>query len=222
MKIPAVLLSALLWLVATQAHAAIVTSVDWVQQAVAPTSLIGGPWGFGSTVTGTTGAYANAGTVFVANWGGLPFSAGYSTTVNNGVSLGGNNATTPQTISFSGPVSSLYLFFNYTDPNSVFSFGSYNWTLVGASKAQRVGNTVVVASDAGNSNQDGFLVNINENFGVGNPLTFNYYDPAPAGDSVAFTLGQGEPVPEPGTWAAAALLAGGAVFTRWRKRAKVS
>jgi hypothetical protein len=30
------------------------------------------------------------------------------------------------------------------------------------------------------------------------------------------------PVPEPGTWAAAALLAGGAAFARWRKRAKVS
>jgi len=29
-----------------------------------------------------------------------------------------------------------------------------------------------------------------------------------------------EPVPEPGTWAAAALLAGGAGFMRWRKRAK--
>jgi len=28
-------------------------------------------------------------------------------------------------------------------------------------------------------------------------------------------------VPEPGTWAAAALLAGGAGFMRWRKRAKV-
>ena len=29
-------------------------------------------------------------------------------------------------------------------------------------------------------------------------------------------------VPEPGTWAAAALLAGGAGFMRWRKRATVS
>ena len=29
-------------------------------------------------------------------------------------------------------------------------------------------------------------------------------------------------VPEPGTWAAAALLAGGAAFMRWRKRAKVA
>ena len=29
-------------------------------------------------------------------------------------------------------------------------------------------------------------------------------------------------VPEPGTWAAAALLAGGAAFMRWRKRNKVS
>ena len=33
---------------------------------------------------------------------------------------------------------------------------------------------------------------------------------------------QGTAVPEPGTWAAAALLAGGAAFARWRKRAKVS
>ena len=32
----------------------------------------------------------------------------------------------------------------------------------------------------------------------------------------------GAPVPEPGTWAAAALLAGGAAFMRWRKRAKVA
>lgn len=31
-----------------------------------------------------------------------------------------------------------------------------------------------------------------------------------------------EPIPEPGTWAAAALLAGGAAFARWRKRAKSS
>ena len=30
------------------------------------------------------------------------------------------------------------------------------------------------------------------------------------------------PVPEPGTWAAAALLAGAAAFMRWRKRAKVA
>ena len=30
------------------------------------------------------------------------------------------------------------------------------------------------------------------------------------------------PIPEPGTWAAAALLIGGAAFARWRKRAKLS
>jgi hypothetical protein len=32
----------------------------------------------------------------------------------------------------------------------------------------------------------------------------------------------GAPVPEPGTWAAAALLIGTAGYVRWRKRAKVS
>ena len=41
--------------------------------------------------------------------------------------------------------------------------------------------------------------------------------------NVAILAGAGPAaVPEPGTWAAAALLAGGAAFARWRKRAKVA
>ena len=44
--------------------------------------------------------------------------------------------------------------------------------------------------------------------------------------NVAILAGAGGPgpaaVPEPGTWAAAALLVGGAAFMRWRKRAKVA
>ena len=39
---------------------------------------------------------------------------------------------------------------------------------------------------------------------------------------VAIMAGAPVLVPEPGTWAAAALLAGGAGFMRWRKRAKVA
>ena len=41
-------------------------------------------------------------------------------------------------------------------------------------------------------------------------------------NGVEFTSTAGAAVPEPGTWAAAAMLAGGAAFMRWRKRAKVS
>ena len=45
-----------------------------------------------------------------------------------------------------------------------------------------------------------------------------------AGEAILAGAGGAGPaaVPEPGTWAAAALLAGGAAFARWRKRAKVS
>jgi hypothetical protein len=35
---------------------------------------------------------------------------------------------------------------------------------------------------------------------------------------VGIPAGATAPIPEPGTWAAAALLAGGAAFARWRKR----
>lgn len=42
-------------------------------------------------------------------------------------------------------------------------------------------------------------------------------------DGATLNIGGGPAaVPEPGTWAAAALLVGGAAFARWRKRAKVS
>jgi autotransporter-associated beta strand protein len=40
--------------------------------------------------------------------------------------------------------------------------------------------------------------------------------------NLVFTAAGGAPIPEPGTWAAAALLVGGAAFMRWRKRAKVA
>jgi autotransporter-associated beta strand protein len=40
--------------------------------------------------------------------------------------------------------------------------------------------------------------------------------------NLMFTAAGGAAVPEPGTWAAAALLVGGAAFMRWRKRKQVS
>ncbi|MBU3666781.1 MAG: hypothetical protein FGM15_13035 [Chthoniobacterales bacterium] len=43
------------------------------------------------------------------------------------------------------------------------------------------------------------------------------------GDSMTMNIGSPAPaIPEPGTWAAAALLVGGAGYVRWRKRAKIS
>lgn len=43
-----------------------------------------------------------------------------------------------------------------------------------------------------------------------------------AAEAINFSTQSAAPVPEPGTWAAAALLAGGAAFVRWRKRAKAA
>lgn len=41
-----------------------------------------------------------------------------------------------------------------------------------------------------------------------------------AAEAIGFSTQSAAPVPEPGTWAAAALLAGGAALARWRKRTK--
>jgi len=203
---------------ANDARAGVVlTSVDWTQMAPEPTASIGGTWSFGSVI-GTTGAFANAGKVFPATWGNLPFSAGYSTTINEGISLGVNaNATQKQTFSFSGPISSVFLFFNYTDANTSFNFGTYNWYLVGANNAHRSGNTVVIDSTS-NSENDGFLINIVETFDSNRNLEFDFVNNTGAVQSVAFNLGQGPAVPEPSSFAIA--LAGVAFggFSKWRRR----
>lgn len=58
-------------------------------------------------------------------------------------------------------------------------------------------------------------------FTSGVPLTTDIYN---ASNQKLLTLQilDAEPIPEPGTWTAASLLASGAIFMRWRKRAKVS
>jgi hypothetical protein len=60
-------------------------------------------------------------------------------------------------------------------------------------------------------------------FTTGDPTQSQIFN---SSDQLLMTLEIGEfapePIPEPGTWAAAALLVGGAAFMRWRKRAQVS
>jgi autotransporter-associated beta strand protein len=72
-----------------------------------------------------------------------------------------------------------------------------------------------------------FLVNIAATNGAGgfsNLLDSGTFSVVQSGNdlNLVFTAAGGAAVPEPGTWAAAALLAGGAAFMRWRKRAKVA
>jgi hypothetical protein len=187
----------------TTASASLVKTLDWTQQgSTIPTSSLSGVWSYG-TVTGTTASALNAGAVFPAVWGSLPFSAGYTTSTSEGVALGAVKLTiAPQTFSFSGPVSSLYLFFNYIDNNTAFDFGSYDWTLVGANHASRVGSRVDVNGSSDTIN-DGFIININESFAPGSNLSFNFINNNNINHSVAFNLGQGEApstVPEPSTY----------------------
>ena len=74
---------------------------------------------------------------------------------------------------------------------------------------------------------DKFLINngvFNGTGGFANALNGGSFSLAQSGNdlNLVFTAAGGAAVPEPGTWAAAALLAGGAAFMRWRRRGKVS
>jgi T5SS/PEP-CTERM-associated repeat protein/autotransporter-associated beta strand protein len=96
---------------------------------------------------------------------------------------------------------------------------SYTWTILSA-----------VAGITGFSN-DYFNINvgaINGTEGFLNSLgggsfslvTYDAQNGSPIDLNLVFTPGGDPGVPEPGTWAAAALLAGGAAFARWRRRSK--
>ena len=89
------------------------------------------------------------------------------------------------------------------DPNTLVS-GAANASLLGT-KNNFSFNTVKLNGDyAGNLKVSGIAT-------------------APtASEAINFSTQSAPPVPEPGTWAAAALLAGGAAFARWRKRAKTA
>jgi MYXO-CTERM domain-containing protein len=102
--------------------------------------------------------------------------------------------------------------FNF-DPNQ-----NYTWTILTA------------AGGITGFNGSYFNLNTGANNGTGgfaNGLGGGTFSLAQSGNdlNLVFTAAGGpgpSPVPEPGTWAVAALLVGGAAFMRWRKRAKVA
>lgn len=175
-----------------------------------------------NNITLTTANFGNAGSLFNFDWGGMPCAAGYATTSTSAVAIGYTIGTSTTTVTFSESISNLSLWFNFIDPGTTFDFTGLNWTFVAGNNASRVADTVVSTGD--NSPNDGFLVNVAGSFGSSSPLSFTI-DKTVAGDTAGFTLSAPAPplaVPEPGTWAAAALLVGGAVFLRWRRRAAVA
>ena len=97
------------------------------------------------------------------------------------------------------------------DPNQ-----NYTWTILTAAGG-------ISGFTGGNQ----FAINtgaFNGTAGFANALNGGVFSIAQSGNdlNLVFTTAGGAPIPEPGTWAAAALLVGGAAFMRWRKRAKVA
>ena len=99
------------------------------------------------------------------------------------------------------------------DPNQ-----SYTWTILTAAGG--------ISGFTGSSQFDINIGAFNGTGGFANALNGGSFSIAQSLDgkdlNLVFTAAGGAAVPEPGTWAAAALLVGGAAFLRWRKRAKAS
>ena len=191
-------------------------SAQWTPPGSVPTTSGSGTLLIGNTIGLTTAAIGNAGAVFNWDWSALPFANGLTlnNTTNSGIAIAvGGNSTATQTLTFSSAISSPYLWFNYIDQNTSFSFGSYDWTLLSANGAARSGNSVNVTASASNLADSGFLVRINQDFGPSSSLTFNYISTSLASTS-GFTVAT---VPEPSAFSLLAVGLG--VVLRRRRRA---
>ena len=191
-------------------------SVQWTPPGFVPTTSGSGTLLSGNTVGLTTAAIGNAGAVFNWDWSALPFANGLTlnNTTNSGIAIAvGGNSTATQTLTFSSAISSPYLWFNYIDQNTSFSFGSYDWTLLSANGAARSGNSVNVTASASNLADSGFLVRINQDFGPSSSLTFNYISTSLASTS-GFTVAT---VPEPSAFSLLAVGLGGLALIRRRR-----
>lgn len=201
--------------------AIVLESVEWTPPIATPPVASGsGTWLGGETVNLSTSAANNAGAVFSWNWNTMPFATGYTVTgtTNTGIAVGAaGSATSPQSVSFSSTVNSPYLYFNFIDPNTSFNFSPFTWTFIAGSQASRSGSSVI--STGTNGPTDGFLIQVNETFGPGTPLAFNYVNGSVGTSSAGFTVGV--PVPEPATcaMALAGLACGGYLVRRCQKRA---
>lgn len=218
-KLPILLVALVTVAIQSSSYGALILdSVNWTTAGRPASGVFLGT----NNITLSTAATGNAGQLFTFDWGGMPFAAGYSTTSTSAVAIGYTTGPSTTTVSFSQPISSLALWFNFIDSGTTFNFTGLNWSFVAGQNAFQSGNTVV--STGLNSPNDGFLINIDGSFGPSAPLSFSV-EKTGGGDTAGFTLSGTAPplvVPEPGTWAAAALLVGGAAFIRWRKRAKNS
>jgi hypothetical protein len=124
-----------------------------------------------------------------------------------------------------------------TSLSSVNKFNLNLWSLSGIApdadgdalnfnNAQNYTWTILTASGGINAfATDYFNINVGPTNGTGgfaNGLNGGTFSLAQSGNDLKLVFTAAPVVPEPGTWAAAALLAGGAAFARWRKRTKVS
>jgi MYXO-CTERM domain-containing protein len=93
--------------------------------------------------------------------------------------------------------------------------------LTGFNPATNYATGWMIASASSISGFNASEFNINKNLFVSGSGTFAIEQRAISGGQglfVTYTGGGSEPIPEPGTWAAAALLAGAAGYVRWRRR----
>lgn len=179
---------------ASSTHAVDLINATWVSSGSVTTS--GSGTLEGSTISITTTAVANGGITTGQDWDTIAFinNAGFSNIAPaGGIDLAFNgNATTPQTVTFSGSgVTNPFILINYTEAGDTIDFGSNTPTLIAASNAQLVGNTLT-STGATNTANDGFVVRF---FGTFTNLSFNVVRSG-AQDSVSFSVA----VPEPSTY----------------------
>ncbi len=197
-----IFLSGMLMLAGCTLASAAVLTTTWAPDGSLDGTGVGNLGGVTVTYSTVVGV-PTAGTSQIVNWDtSLATAPEAPYTDPSAGTLGGSGFPLPVTeaITFSAPVTDPILLVIFADSNGSMNFGALSLTFLSSNNAQLSFGQVTFNGATGTAD-DGFAAQINGTFGPGNPIVFNYSSGVLRYEQVAFSVGVGDPIPEPWTGA---------------------
>ncbi len=211
------------------ARADVILTTEWTPGPITPPTMGGsGTLGTASIVYTTDAIPPNAGTYiadasFAIGTGTAPTVTAFGgiTSVTAGVLGAALPGPTSQSITSSLALINPILFFNFLDAGDAFDFTGLSFTVLSSTNISQVGSVITATGAAANTANDGFAIQLNGSYtSIGFTIAATSAGPESQGlgQTVAFTIGTFQTIPEPTTVVSGLMGAGLAAFIGRRRR----